>query len=115
MKEKTISDRVVEYVLTVPDHEFAELTAAVLAHSFCMDRTKLSRHFKRGVHMTLEDFLIREKMTRAAFLLKAQERITVEEVSKKIGYSTADYFIRKFKSYYGIAPGKYREYKQGRS
>ena len=114
MMTKSVSDNVIRYVMTVADKEFAELSVGVLAYSFKMDRYKLLRQFKRQTAMTLEDFLFKEKMTRAAFLLKAYEGITVKEVSERIGFCTCDYFIRRFRGFYGIAPGRYREFKSTR-
>lgn len=109
--DKNVYDQVVENVMSVTDQEFANLTVAVLAYSFKINRYKLSRQFKRQTDMTLEEFLYKEKMARAAFLLKTFDNITVKEVSKRIGFCTCDYFIRKFKQYYGVAPGRYKEYK----
>ena len=63
--------------------------------------------------MTLEHFIYKEKMSRAAFLLKTHDGIKVKEVSELIGFCTCDYFIRKFKEFYGILPGKYKEFKAG--
>ena len=63
--------------------------------------------------MTLENFLYKEKMSRAAFLLKTHNGIKVKEVSEIIGFCTCDYFIRKFKEFYGLLPGKYKEFKAG--
>jgi YesN/AraC family two-component response regulator len=111
MKTISILDTVMQHVMTVSDEEFSELTVCTLAYSFNIDRYKLLRQFKNRTNMTLEDFLFKEKMARAAFLLHANSDITVKEVSKKVGYSTSDYFIRKFKQYYGIVPGKYKELK----
>ncbi len=55
-------------------------------------------------------------MARAAFLLKAYgDDITVKEVSNRVGFCSCDYFIRKFRAYYGIVPGRYKEYKTWRS
>ena len=108
---KNIYDRVVQYVLTVADEEFAALSVSILADSFQIDRYKLLRHFKRQTGMTLEDFLFKEKMGRAAFLLKAHGDITVKEVSRRIGFCTCDYFIRRFREYYGVVPGRYRDFK----
>jgi YesN/AraC family two-component response regulator len=104
-------DQVVEYVMSVTDEEFANLSVAVLAYSLKINRFKLSRQFKRQSDMTLEKFLYKEKMARAAFLLKTFEDITVKEVSRRIGFCTCDYFIRKFKQYYGVAPGRYKTFK----
>lgn len=109
--ENNLYDRVVEYVMSVTDEEFANLSVAVLACSLKINRFKLSRQFKSQSHMTLEEFLFKEKMARAAFLLKTFKDITVKEVSRRIGFCTCDYFIRKFKQYYGVAPGRYKEFK----
>ena len=61
--------------------------------------------------MTLEHFLFKEKMDRATYLLKAYQNITIKEIAERIGFCTSNYFIQKFKEYYGVAPGKYRELK----
>jgi AraC-like DNA-binding protein len=109
--DNNVYDQVVEHVMSVTDQEFADLSVAVLAYSLKINRFKLSRQFKSQIHMTLEEFLFKEKMARAAFLLKTFEHITVKEVSQRIGFCTSDYFIRKFKQYYGVAPGRYKEFK----
>ena len=109
--DDNLYDRVVEYVMSITDEQFANLSVAVLAYSLKINRFKLSRQFKCQSDMTLEEFLFKEKMERAAFLLKAFEDITVKEVSRRIGFCTCDYFIRKFKQYYGVPPGRYKEFK----
>ncbi len=115
MENKKLSDLVVQYVMTVPDEEFAGLSVSKLAHRFRLDRYKLSRQFKKQTRMTLDSFLTREKMFRAAFLLIANKDISVKDVSRKVGFCTSDYFIRVFRDYYGIVPGRYKEYKTRRS
>jgi AraC-like DNA-binding protein len=110
-EKKIVSYQLVEYVMKATDEEFAEFSVGTLAHTFNIDRFKLLRQFKKQTNMTLEHFLYKEKMTRAAFLLKAYHNITIKQVAKKIGFCTCDYFIQKFKKYYGVAPGKYREFK----
>jgi AraC-like DNA-binding protein len=109
--DNNIYNRVVEHVMSITDEQFAGLSVARLAGSLQIDRFKLSRQFKSQSAMTLEEFLFKEKMSRAAFLLKTFEDITVKEVSRRIGFCTCDYFIRKFKQYYGVAPGRYKEFK----
>lgn len=109
--DNNLYDQVVKYVMSITDEEFAKLSVAVLAYSLKINRFKLSRQFKSQSDMTLEEFLFKEKMARAAFLLKSFENITVKEVSRRIGFCTCDYFIRRFKQYYGVAPGRYKEFK----
>ena len=109
--DNNVYDRVVEHVMSVTDEQFAGLSVAGLAYSLKIDRFKLSRQFKSQSAMTLEEFLFKEKMARAAFLLKTFEDITVKEVSRRIGFCTCDYFIRRFKQYYGVAPGMFKRFK----
>jgi len=110
-KNQLVCLNVLRHVMAAPDEEFAEFSVCTLAHSFNIDRFKLTRQFKQQTNMTLEHFLFKEKMGRAAYLLKAFDNITIREISQRIGFCSCDYFIRKFKEYYGIVPGKYREFK----
>lgn len=114
MEDKTISQKVIRHVLTMVDEEFAVISVGELARLFEMDRYKLSRQFKSQTGMTLEEFLYKERMTRAALLLLAYKDITVKKVAEKMGFCSPDYFIRKFKQFYGVVPGKYSEFKAKR-
>jgi AraC-like DNA-binding protein len=96
------------------DEEFAAISVGELARLFEMDRYKLSRQFKSQTGMTLEEFLYKEKMTRAALLLLAYKDINVKKVAERIGFCSPDYFIRKFRQFYGVVPGKYSEFKAKR-
>lgn len=111
MEEKEISNQVIRHVLTMVDKEFAAISVGKLAQLFEMDRYKLSRQFKSQTGMTLEEFLYKEKMTRAALLLLAYKDINVKKVAERIGFCSPDYFIRKFRQFYGVVPGKYSEFK----
>lgn len=115
MEDKPIAERVQQLVLTMPDDEFAALSVSKLAQDLDIDRFKLSRQFKCQTEMTLEDFLFKEKMTRAAFLMMAYSDLTIKDVAERIGFCTSDYFIRKFRQYFGLVPGKYKEFKMPRS
>ncbi|MCP4149965.1 MAG: helix-turn-helix transcriptional regulator [bacterium] len=115
MANETLSEQVMKHVLSVTDREFAGLTVSILAILFNIERYNLSRQFKRQTQMTLEKFLLTEKMTRAAFLLRYSCDITVKEVAERIGFCTCDYFIRKFKEHYGVRPGRYKIFKHQRT
>ncbi|MCP5053794.1 MAG: helix-turn-helix transcriptional regulator [bacterium] len=114
MEDKIIPEEVIQYVMTAPDHEFAGFSVSKLAHCFEIDRFKLSRWFKKEIGMTPDEFLQREKMSRAVFLL-IDRGMPVKDVSREIGFCTSDYFIRVFRDYFGVVPGKYKEFKTKRS
>ncbi len=111
VKSQDISTLVIQMVMKSTDQEFISYSASTIAYLLHTERSKLSREFKKKTGISLEEFLFKEKMNRAAFMLKTYKDITVKEVSERFGFCTPDYFIRKFKGYYGIRPGKYKEYK----
>jgi AraC-like DNA-binding protein len=115
MKEETLSDRVIKFIMTLDDEAFAVLTVTALAQEFNISRFKLLRTFKAEKRMTLECYLLQEKMSRCAFLLMSDRDITVKKVAEQMGFCTCDYFIQVFKKYFGLLPGQYKEYKTQRS
>lgn len=109
MKKGTLSDRVIEYILHSSLEELREVTVYRLAQIFRVNRCYLARRFKGDKDFTLCEFLVREKLFRAAAILKESDRVTINELSELIGFSNANYFIRIFKEYFGTSPGRYRE------
>lgn len=106
------SDRVVEYILTLRIEQFESLSVKSIARYIDISENRLWRRFKKEKNMTLEEYLFRMKVTHAAFLLQEKPDITVKQVAEMMGYYCYDYFIRIFKEYFGITPGKYRELKK---
>lgn len=115
MKQETFSDRVLKHIYTRTHEEFRELSVNRLAEFFAVDRFKLSRTFKEEKGMTLERFLNKERMFRCASLLVSEEVLTIKEVADILGFCNCDYFIKKFKEYYGMLPSQYKEFKTHRS
>lgn len=109
-KKKTLSDQVVEFVLNRSVDEFRNLTVTGIASIFHVNRCYLSRKFKSDKEFTLCEFLIREKLSRSVEVLRRDEIITIRELSAKMGFANANYFIQIFKRYYGTSPGRYREF-----
>jgi AraC-like DNA-binding protein len=101
-----------EVVLTRKIEELGELTVAGIARELNVSRSYLSRVFKRERDFSLGKYLFREKMTRCAILLTKEPQMTIKELSEKLGFLDADYFAYVFKKYFGISPGRYREYKK---
>jgi AraC-like DNA-binding protein len=109
MKHNTLSDRVVEYVLTRTTDELAVLTVENIAYHLKVNRSHLSRTFSAEKDFTIEEFIFKIKIIRAAHLLKDDHEMTIKEISRRMGFCRCDYFIRIFKRYFGTTPAKYRE------
>ena len=105
-----ISDRVVEYVLTRQVDTLGSLTVENIATSLNLNRSHLSRTFKTEKKFTIEEFIFKIKILRAASLLQARSDLTIKEIAKKLGFCRCDYFIRIFKRYFGTTPARYRDF-----
>ncbi len=109
MKKANISDRVVEFVLNCSIDDIPNLTVSKLAGIFDVNRCYLSRKFKMDKDFTLCEFLVREKLFRSLTLLKEDPGLTIRQLSEKLGFANANYFIRIFKRHFGTSPGRWRE------
>ncbi len=113
MKRTTVADRVIEYVLTRQLRDFANLTVDLVASSLKVNRSHLSRTFTREKGFTIEEYVFRIKLLRAASVLVENNGYSIKKVSKMMGFARSDYFIRVFKSYFGTTPAKYRALVRG--
>ncbi len=68
-----------------------------------------SSYFKRKTGERFIDRLTAIRMKKAAELLTGNEKLSMSEISEKIGYNHIGYFYRKFKSFYGITPTEYKK------
>lgn len=114
MKKSNLADRVVEYVLGCRNEDLAFLSVEKIAGIFNVSESFLARKFRTDKDFTLGQFIFRERMFRAASLLKGNQEFTVKSVSEKIGFYDYDYFSRIFKKHFGITPTRYRCCKKGR-
>ena len=114
MRRTKISDRVVDFVLTRNTSDLAMLKVANIAANFGVNPSYLSRIFKGDKDITLNEFITDEKMFRSVMLLKKNRDMTIDDLSKKVGFSRADYFITLFKNYFGVHPKKFKKAKRTR-
>ncbi|MCU0287035.1 MAG: helix-turn-helix domain-containing protein [Acidobacteria bacterium] len=116
MGKQKISDRVTEFVLTRKIDELALLKVSIIADTFGVNPSYLSRTFKGDKDITLNELITGEKMFRSALLLKKNKSLTMDDMAKIVGFSRADYFITLFKDYFGVHPRRFkRNWKSRRS
>jgi len=70
-----------------------------------------SLKFKETMSITIELFMIRERVRRAEHLLRCNN-MTVTEVANTLGYSNAYFFSRQFKRFTGRTPRQIMIYKK---
>ncbi len=110
-KDNTLSDRVVEYVLTREVNEMANLTVKNIASALEVNPSYLSRRFLIEKKVPLGEHIMQMKIYRSALLLilNDSKELTVRQLAKNLGFCTTSYFIQTFRKLFGIGPGKYRE------
>ncbi len=110
MKRTNILDKVVEYVLTRETWEFEDLNVDSIAGRFKVSRSYLSHRFKGEKKFSLSDYIFLIKIIRSSLILLGDEEVTVEELSKLMGFSSANYFIIVFRKWIGTTPGRYKNH-----
>jgi len=73
-----------------------------ISKQYCM------RLFKKYLHTTINEYVLDVRMRHAAYLLR-HTYMNVNEAANYLGFSSASYFSRVFKKFYGIAPSDYFE------
>ncbi len=85
-----------------------QLSVDFLSDKMQMGRTLFFKRVKTLTGMTPADYIRSARMRKAAELL-SDEKMTVAEVSYKVGIEDPHYFIKLFKQQYGITPKKYQK------
>lgn len=109
MKKKKVSERAAEIIIRCNPLEFSSLTVGSIARKLEVTIPHLSRSFRNDRGYTLKEFLVRGKIARSQFILLNNRELKVKDVSAFLHFCSTDYFIKVFKKYIGIPPGKYRE------
>ncbi len=80
------------------------LSVLWLANQCNLKAYKLSRIYKNDSGKSLKNYIFQVKMNRAIELLNIKNNLTINEVSKIIGYKNSEYFSKIFNEYYNKTP-----------
>ncbi|MBQ9232101.1 MAG: response regulator [Prevotella sp.] len=103
--DEELMERVVSLINSNMHSE--EFNVAKLCDLLCMDQKQLYRKLKQLTGETPVNFIRKQRMSRAAVLLK-QDRFTISEVMFQVGYNSASYFTKSFTKEFGVSPKEYR-------
>ncbi|HOJ09948.1 MAG TPA: AraC family transcriptional regulator [Clostridiales bacterium] len=73
----------------------------------------LSQIFHEVSGITFTEYINSKKMKLACQLLN-ETNLNITDISEKLCYSSPQYFIRRFKKFYGVTPSSYRHNMKGR-
>ena len=87
--------------------EDGEYGVEQLAQDLCMERTGLYKKLTALTDTTPVAFIRSIRLHRAAALLQ-EGKLTVNEISERMGFSSPSYFTKCFKKEFGVLPSEYR-------
>jgi DNA-binding response OmpR family regulator/two-component sensor histidine kinase len=80
----------------------------LFSREICMSRTLLFTKLKALTGQTPNEFILSIRLKKACEALKKNPAALISNIAFDYGFSTPSYFIRCFKSVYGITPAAYR-------
>ncbi|WP_282937502.1 helix-turn-helix domain-containing protein [Paenibacillus sp. RC67] len=110
-KEKTQSLReLADDVIRFIEGHYADvnLNVSMIGNEFDMKSSYLSKLFKEQTGEGLLDYINKYRIDQAKRLIR-ENQVPVSDTAKQVGFNEAATFIRVFKRYEGITPGKYKE------
>lgn len=85
-----------------------DITIEDIANWCNLNRSYLTKLFKKYKNISLQQFLIKYRMSKACEKLKITS-LSIKDIGESIGYSNQLNFSRAFKNQFGISPSEYRK------
>lgn len=110
-KKKTTSkkqgyfDKIHEYISY---HYSEDITIDQIAGEFQLNRSYLNSLFKAEFGISIQQFLIKYRLSKAIQLL-SESSLSIKEISNKVGYRDQLHFSKIFKKNYGTSPKAWRQ------
>ena len=100
------TDEIIQYVM---EHlGDADLCIDLLIEQFDISANQISRIFRQKTGYGFREYLISQRMMKAKELLMGSDK-SITEISVITGYTNSSYFIKTFKTYYGMTPVQYKK------
>ncbi len=85
------------------------------AQEMCLGRTSLYAKIKGITGQTPNEFILSNRLKKAAFMLRSESGISIADVAYSVGFTTPRYFSKCFSDQFKISPSKYAKGDQSNS
>ncbi|MBC8986469.1 helix-turn-helix transcriptional regulator [Pedobacter sp. N36a] len=102
-----VKNKVIELVHHSDLNEVHQSLISIIADRLDKDYAYLSRLFSDVEGLTIERYIIQQKIEKVKELLEYGE-LNLNEISYKMGYSSSAHLSAQFKSVTGLSPSKYK-------
>jgi len=89
------------------EHYQEKFSLTGLAEHMSTSRNECCRYFKKIMNMTITEYLLEYRLSKAAELLSSNYNIT--EIAERTGFCDTSYFIKLFKQKTGMTPKAYQK------
>ncbi len=101
---ETVITQVQDYI---KNHLMLDLSRETLAKKFFLNPNYFSMLFKKKTEISLQDYILQERIKKARFLLDTT-KLSISEIHQQIGISNSSYFSKIFKRETGMTPIQYK-------
>jgi len=84
------------------------ITLQEIAGAAHLSVSECTRSFKKTIHMTPYDYLIKYRIKKSSELLTSTD-YTITEIAHRVGFNHANHFIQSFKKYHGKTPKEFQK------
>lgn len=102
--ENNVINKAKEYI---NNHYNEDITLSGVANYVFLSSAYFSRLFKKHCNENFSDYLMRVRISKAAYLLE-NTSLKVYEIADRVGFKTLKYFYKNFKENMGVSPSEYR-------
>lgn len=88
------------------EHYAEKFSLTALAESVFMSRNECCRYFKQAMHMTITEYLLEYRLSKAAEFLETSG-LSITEIAEQTGFCDVSYFIKMFRQKTGMTPKAY--------
>jgi AraC family transcriptional regulator len=102
-----IKTKIINLVHYTDLNEVKQSLMSIIADELNKDYAYLSRLFSDAEEITIEKYIIQQKIEKVKELLEYGE-LNLNEISYKMGYSSSAHLSTQFKAVTGVSPSKYK-------
>ncbi len=103
--EELLFDQIKTYIL---EHIEQEISATTIAAHTGYSTAHISRRFKARFGLTLQAFLIDQRIHHAKALMLQNSDLSLSQIALEAGFYDQSHFIKNFKKAYSISPNAYK-------
>lgn len=101
--------RIVKTIQYIDANLDTDLSLEKVAENSAYSPFHFHRIFKLITGETLQNYIIRKKIEKSAFLLAMHKHLEIKEIYFDLGFSNHSVFSKTFKKYYGLPPSEFRK------